>query len=1203
MNQRKLLLGSIPLILLAALAVLWLRREPLQPTEDIAEVAAASPEMAVAAPGELTAAAPDAPTSEQRSDVAETDVQAEREASLRAESNVVPVALLLPAGVPADELAELVATSFPLSTYKDEASARRAASNWNPSGVDMGQMFRNFSGDRTPAPKDERALSIPCEPDGRGGYLARFAKDSPVGVIELRARYCYLQKPIEVKAPAEAAPISLEPKLGGWLTGNVVLPARLPQGFDPAALSEVDAVLVGWSMGGGNHTTSARLAPDLSFSAGGLRAGLNYFLTIDPQVMVPVIDAELTAREGEHVEKTYSLAAGARVRGIVTLPDGTPAKGAQVRTSGGGGGGGMDWIRGALGRTQVTGADGTFDLAGITPGKPDLTAALDGYVDHVREDFELAESELVENVVLALGAGNTVSGVVLWPDRTPVADATVRIAPAKEEAPQQSMRSAMRGGVRGAMRAMGGEGERVKTDEQGRFSCGGISADSVLVTASQGKAIGEFPAEWRAKAGPVGAATPLELVLQEPAPIRGVVLDAAGEPLETFRVTVAAAGNSSAGRGGPPMGGDFAAMFRQDGDAKSFSGRSDGSFTVYVARTTAVHASYPTVYVAPGNYELRAEAEGFTRSDARRAVAPSADVLEFRLARTCEVTGVVLAPTGAPVAGAKVTHTQESGRGMFGRMGGKSATTDSEGRFTIADVPPGMAALTATSEAWAPSAELEVTVDAVLGARDITLSLRMGGRLEGEIYDSTGRPDPDRQIMVGNFGPGGGDMGGNTKSDASGRFVAERIAPGKYNVMAMPRMNTLANSAGSDGEFDVAGMMSQLKMTPVEIVDGQTTRVVLGAPPANPVRIVGRVLQGERGLEKGLVMAFADGNTMLSSMKTAKIGPDGSYSMVLDSAGDYSIVVGARLGDPDSTEFQESIPEVPEHRLDLELPAGAIRGRVLGPDGAPAANVSLSVEREGRATIFAFDMGRSQQTAEDGSFQLLNLRPGSYTLRVGNSGFAGAFGQSARFGTAVVTGIELAEGQSRDDIVVRLDAPCTLEGIVRASDGKPVSGAAVFVRDSAGRVINPLSSCMSNTEGRFKFDGAAQGTYTLSARREQQTTRESGPVRASPGEANSVELVMEGGTMLKVAVEDAQGKPVRASIRVVDDAGREYGNMMSAESFRSMFSEGFSSTEQKMGPLPPGKYRVTATDDAGKSDSKPLSLSGQPERNLRIKLD
>jgi hypothetical protein len=166
-----------------------------------------------------------------------------------------------------------------------------------------------------------------------------------------------------------------------------------------------------------------------------------------------------------------------------------------------------------------------------------------------------------------------------------------------------------------------------------------------------------------------------------------------------------------------------------------------------------------------------------------------------------------------------------------------------------------------------------------------------------------------------------------------------------------------------------------------------------------------------------------------------------------------------------------------------------------------------------------------------------------------------------------------------------------------------VSGAAVFVRDSAGRVVNPLSSCMTNTEGRFKFDGASPGSYTLSARREQQTTRESAPVRASSGEVAEVELVMEGGTMLKVSVEDSQGNSVRASIRVVDDAGREYGNMMSAESFRTMFTEGFSSTEQRLGPLPPGKYRVTATDDAGKSESKPLSLSGQAERNLRIKLD
>jgi len=154
MNQRNLLLGSIPLILVAALAVLWLRREPAQPTEAVAEAAAASPDTAVAAPGELSAAAPDVTASEQRSDVAATNLQAEREASLLAESHVVPVSVLLPAGVPGDELLELVATSFPLSAYKDEGSARRASSNWNPSGVDIRQMFRNLSGDRTPTPKD-----------------------------------------------------------------------------------------------------------------------------------------------------------------------------------------------------------------------------------------------------------------------------------------------------------------------------------------------------------------------------------------------------------------------------------------------------------------------------------------------------------------------------------------------------------------------------------------------------------------------------------------------------------------------------------------------------------------------------------------------------------------------------------------------------------------------------------------------------------------------------------------------------------------------------------------------------------------------------------------------------------------------------------------------------------------------------------------
>ena len=97
-------------------------------------------------------------------------------------------------------------------------------------------------------------------------------------------------------------------------------------------------------------------------------------------------------------------------------------------------------------------------------------------------------------------------------------------------------------------------------------------------------------------------------------------------------------------------------------------------------------------------------------------------------------------------------------------------------------------------------------------------------------------------------------------------------------------------------------------------------------------------------------------------------------------------------------------------------------------------------------------------------------------------------------------------------------------------------------------------------------------------------------------------MSLEPGTILKVSVEDEDGKTLRADVRVLDEAGRDQTNMLGQEMWQTMFSEGFSSTELKIGPLPPGKYRVMATGPNGETSNKPVTLSGQEERSMRIKL-
>jgi hypothetical protein len=61
--------------------------------------------------------------------------------------------------------------------------------------------------------------------------------------------------------------------------------------------------------------------------------------------------------------------------------------------------------------------------------------------------------------------------------------------------------------------------------------------------------------------------------------------------------------------------------------------------------------------------------------------------------------------------------------------------------------------------------------------------------------------------------------------------------------------------------------------------------------------------------------------------------------------------------------------------------------------------------------------------------------------------------------------------------------------------------------------------------------------------------------------------------------------------------------MMALDAMREAFAQGVSSTERKIGPLPAGKYVVTATAPDGKSTKKPVTLKGQDERKLIVRIE
>ena len=79
---------------------------------------------------------------------------------------------------------------------------------------------------------------------------------------------------------------------------------------------------------------------------------------------------------------------------------------------------------------------------------------------------------------------------------------------------------------------------------------------------------------------------------------------------------------------------------------------------------------------------------------------------------------------------------------------------------------------------------------------------------------------------------------------------------------------------------------------------------------------------------------------------------------------------------------------------------------------------------------------------------------------------------------------------------------------------------------------------------------------------------------------------------------------LEASFSVVDENGRQVNGLYSMGDLMRMFSGGgFDSKQQRVGPLAPGKYKVTAFGPDGSKTTKPVILNGQPERKLTLKLD
>jgi hypothetical protein len=225
-------------------------------------------------------------------------------------------------------------------------------------------------------------------------------------------------------------------------------------------------------------------------------------------------------------------------------------------------------------------------------------------------------------------------------------------------------------------------------------------------------------------------------------------------------------------------------------------------------------------------------------------------------------------------------------------------------------------------------------------------------------------------------------------------------------------------------------------------------------------------------------------------------------------------------------------------------------------------------------------------------------------VSAGGSPFGGLGGDEAHFAHKSVS-VHVAEGEWRKDVDIRLDKPGTVTVLVVDDRGDPVSDAAVFARDEQGRLVDFLSMVATGSDGNAKYAGLAPGRHTFSARTKERASGDSPAIEVESGETKTVKLTLVGGTMLVVRVLDSEAKPTQAFLSVSDDAGHEVAMMMSMAEIQERFTaEGgsFSGDETRLGPLAPGKYHLHATSPTGKKVDKTITLNGQAEEKIKLRV-
>lgn len=440
--------------------------------------------------------------------------------------------------------------------------------------------------------------------------------------------------------------------------------------------------------------------------------------------------------------------------------------------------------------------------------------------------------------------------------------------------------------------------------------------------------------------------------------LRGRVLDAGGGVIAGARVRASS----------------YVRLVDDTHEARAFEARSDAEGRYQLQ-------------LPAGTHQLQVEADGYASATEARNLLGDDQTRDFALQPAARLSGRVLRKDSRqPVAGAHVSARRDD---RPGDTGSPSTSTDEQGRFKLAALPPGDYRISARADGLVGAIDRSFALGATDALDDVELLVAPTVTIHGRVTSTTGTAIPHARIVLSTVDRAQQSLApGPMVADTEGLYVIDGVVPARYRFAVK-----------------APGYASHSQRIAIE---ADVRQDVVLEPPA---KVTGLVLDGDgRPAARAWVVGTVGPPNLCRDVGAqALTDADGRFS--LPGLGGGELTLKAAHQEQAAMVGPELLPSRGGRQVTIRLGAGAVvTGVARWEDGSAVAAESVMV-------VMNFAEGSrvhtGAHTGPDGRFTIRGLPPGDVSLQVAPSGGANERFEGIGSGRATVT---LKSGEQRTGV-------------------------------------------------------------------------------------------------------------------------------------------------------------------------------------------